>query len=90
MEDREFQKKNLEAIYNAASLAPVFKHNPKYSTGKFNGLTPYISYDDIMNYKFIIRGRPVNEYNPFDAQKREIIAEYNTIEELVNDGWRLD
>ena len=90
MEDKEYQKKNLETIYSAASMAPVFKPNSKYCINKFAGLTPYISYNDIMSYKFIIRGRPIGEHNSFDALERDIIAEYDTIESLVNDGWRLD
>ena len=28
--------------------------------------------------------------NTFDAEKRDIIVEYESIESLVNDGWRLD
>jgi len=87
--DFEYQKKNLEAIYSAASMSPVFKSNPKYCTGKFAELTPYISYNDVMSYKFIIRGRPVGEVNTFDAKDREIIAEYDSLESLVNDGWHL-
>jgi len=72
MEDKEYQKKNLEAIFSAASCAPVFKSNPKHCIGKFADLIHYISYDDVMNYKFIIRGRPISEQNSFDAKEREI------------------
>lgn len=90
LSDLEYQKKNLEDIYSAASMAPVFKSNPKHCTGNFADLTPYISYDDVMSYKFIIRGRPYDEHNSFDSQEREIIAEYDSLESLVNDGWRLD
>ena len=90
MEDKEYQQKNLEAIYSKASMAPVFKQNPKYCIGKFTDLTPYISYNDVMSNKYIIRGRPSDEHNSFDAQEREIIVEYNSLESIVNDGWRLD
>jgi hypothetical protein len=90
MEDTEYQKRNLEAIYRGANLAPAFKLNPNYCIGDFAGLTPYISYDDVMNYKFIIRARPRDVFNHFDNEKREIIAEYDSIDSLVNDGWRLD
>jgi hypothetical protein len=90
MEDEEYQKKNLVAIYSAATFAPVFLTNPKHCKDQFADLTPYISYNDIMNYRYIIRGRPHGEHNSFDDQEREIIVEYNSIESLVNDGWRLD
>lgn len=86
MDDQTYQKENLEAIYKAASLSPVFKSNPKYATGN---LTPYISYDDILAGRYIIRGRPFGMQNSFDAEKRDIIAIYDSIESLVKDGWRL-
>ena len=86
MDDIDYQKENLEAIYKAASLSPVFKSNPKYNTGN---LTPYISYNDIMAYKYIIRARPLGTQNSFDAEERDIIAEYENINDLVKDGWRL-
>jgi hypothetical protein len=43
-----------------------------------------------MSYKFIIRGRLIGEHLSFEAQEREIIAEYDSLESLINDGWRLD
>ena len=90
MEDKEYQKRNLVSIYSAASMGPFFKPNPKYCINKFTGLTPYISYDDVMSKKFIIRGRPIGEHNSFDGQAREVIVEYNSLESIVDDGWRLD
>lgn len=90
-EDQAYQKKNLDAIYRDASFAPVFKKNPTYCIGKFADATPYVSYDDVMDNKFIIRARPLGEeINSFDSQAREIIKEYHSSEDLVNDGWRLD
>lgn len=90
MEDKDYQKQNLQAIYSDASVAPVFKKNPKHSIGKFVDMTPYISYNDVMDKKFIIRGRSTDETNSFDAEEREVIVAYRTIDELINDGWRLD
>ena len=91
MEDKEVQKKNLEIIFRDASLAPVFKCHPKYCTGDFATVTPYIAYDDVMDEKYIIRGRELGaKRNSFDNEKRPIIVEYTSIDDLVNDGWRLD
>ena len=86
----KYQIKNLDHIYATAMFAPVFKNNPKYCVGKFQDLTPYIAYDDVMNNKYIIRGRPVSITSNFDNEKREIISSYTSMEELVMDGWRLD
>ena len=90
MNDLDYQKKNLEVIFRDASLAPVFKQNAKYYIGELSNLTPYISYDDVMRNKFIIRGRPVSESGAYYNEKKVIIAEYDSIVDLVSDGWRLD
>lgn len=89
MEDKEYQRKNLEAIYRSASMAPIFRRNPKYCIGRFADLTPYISYNDIMDYKYIIRGcHGIDEI--LALKEGEIIVEYDSLESLINDGWRLD
>jgi len=91
MEDIEFQKKHLGLIYRDASMAPCFKGNPKYCIGKFADVTPYIRYDDVMNHLFVIRARPYGEsINSFDNEERQIIVEYDSMDSLINDGWRLD
>jgi len=90
MDDKEIQKKNLEEIYSAASCSPVFKNNPIHCIGEFAALTPYISYNDVIANKYIIRGRPIGMYGSFDAEARKVIGEYDSIESLVDDGWRLD
>jgi hypothetical protein len=84
------QKKYLEAIFNGALCAPVFARHPELCINQFSDSVPYISFNDVMAKRYIIRGRPPGEYNPYDAKERGIIAEYQSIDELVNAGWRLD
>jgi hypothetical protein len=86
MFDQDYERGNLEDIYKSASLSPVFKSNPKYNTGN---TTPYISYSDILANRYIIRGKPLGNSNSFEGGERKIIAEYESIESLVKDGWRL-
>ena len=88
-DDKKQQRKSLGAIYIDASMAPVLKPNPKYCMDKFNGLTCYISYDDIMDLKFVVRARPRGQFNSFDSKAREIIVEYTCLKRLINDGWQL-
>ncbi|MCX6147791.1 MAG: hypothetical protein NTW25_11190 [Candidatus Kapabacteria bacterium] len=90
MDDKSFQKTNLEKIFSDAMLAPVFHKHHKYSIGKFADMTPYINYSDVMKYNYIIRAKPLNAHNAFDTEDREIIIEYSNLDDLVNDGWRLD
>ncbi len=88
MNDRDYQISQLKRIFNAANSAPIFKDNEKY----FADGVPRIAYDDIMNYKCIIR---CDEEFPqsgtfWSDNNASVIAEYKNIEELVDDGWRLD
>jgi len=87
MNDKEFQKKNLQEIFNTANMSPCFKENPKFLV---NGV-PRIAYDDVMNWRYIIRLDENFGDNRFwsDNNAKEIVR-YSTIDDLVNDGWRLD
>jgi len=88
MNDREYQISQLKRIFNAATLAPVFKENNKYTV---DGV-PRITYDDVMNYKCVIRcDKGFPKSGIFWSDKAaHVIAEYNSIEALVDDGWRVD
>lgn len=90
MEDKDHQKKRLESILREASFAPIFKRHPKHCIDRFAELTPYISFNDIIINRFLIRGCPIGPGNSFDSGQREIIIEYATIDELLEDGWQLD
>jgi hypothetical protein len=90
MDDKDFQKKRLERIFRDGSFAPLFKRNPKHCVNKFADLTPYISYNDIKRNQILIRGCPIGKPNYIDSGQRDVIISYGSIDELVNDGWRLD
>ena len=90
MHDKEFQIKSLETIYREASFAPIFKPNPRHCINEFARLTPYISYKDIKCNMVVIRGCPIGVRNCDDSGQRNIIVRYNSIRELVDDGWELD
>jgi len=87
--DFDWQVREIVNIFTRGSMSPVFKINSKYCKGQFLNVTPYISYNDVLNYKYIIRARPQGEINSFDSKEREIIKQYESIEELVKDGWRI-
>ena len=84
--DKDYQMKNIQRIYDDGALSPFFKGNPKY---EIRG-APRIAFSDIMDFKFIIRSDHEGSSNSFWDEKTDIIVQYNTLEELVNDGWRLD
>lgn len=84
--DREYQLINLEKIFHDGALSPVFKRNPKYS----NDGVPRIAYSDVMDNKYIIRFDGEFDGNSFWSEDTKILVEYDSIEDLVDDGWRLD
>lgn len=88
MSDREIQIKNLQSIFDEARLSPVFRKNPKY---KAEGV-PRIAYSDIMDERCAIRcDCDFPDSGSFwNGQNAAIIAQYDSIEKLVDDGWRLD
>jgi hypothetical protein len=90
-QDREIQKENLDNIFQKIAYIPVFRRNPKYCVGKFAESVPYIALYDVIDRSYIIRARASDEPRDlFDSEKREIIVQYDCMDELINDGWRLD
>ena len=87
--DKEYQFKNLERIFTDGALSPAFKRNSKYPIG---GGVARIGYGDVTDFKYVIRNCKdlSDEYNYFWSEDTDIIAEYKSIEDLVDDGWRLD
>jgi hypothetical protein len=89
MNDKEYQTHHFEEIYRDGLLAPFLKSNPKYCANGLNEMIPRISYDDVMDHKYVVRWSP-HDPNAFWAENTAIIAEYTSIAEMVDDGWRLD
>jgi hypothetical protein len=87
MNDQEYQISQLKSILSAASFAPVFRSNPKYQVDG----TARIGYNDIMSCNYIIKcDTTFPESGGFwSGEGAQIIAKYNSISMLVDDGWRL-
>ena len=87
--DNEYQIKNLEKIFTDGALSPVFKRNPKYPID--DGVAR-IAYRDVMDFKYVIRNCKdfSDESKYLWSEDADIIVEYKCIEDLVDDGWRLD
>ena len=91
---KEQQLQWLERIFTRwTPLTPAFKANHK---GVPNGMVPYISCSDVHDYVYNIRVVPRDVFFSKDDdsdQKKEngeIIAHYDSLEDLVEDGWMLD
>ena len=89
IDEKEYQIKRFETTFKNADIPPILKKNTKFCTNYFNGFNPYISYDDMIQNRYAIRASPVGCRNIVDTGQRDIIIEYSSIVELVNDGWQL-
>ena len=72
---------------------PAFKANHK---GVPDGMVPYISCSDVHDYVYNIRVIPrdvflSNDDGSYEKKENgEVIAHYDSLEDLVEDGWMLD
>jgi hypothetical protein len=84
--DRDYQLRHLERILRDGARSPVFRRNSKYTA---DGV-PRIAYSDVMDYKLVVRSDPGFSSSAFWDEQAPVIARYDSIEALVDDGWRLD
>ena len=52
-------------------------------------MTPYISYDDVLANRYRIRFLPSDAVPSYMEQEGDIIAEYQNIDQMLQDGWML-
>lgn len=85
------QKRMLKNIYDAPQFAPQFYWNAKYKTEEMKDKVPYIGIQDLLDYKYVMCAMPKKEVEMilFEFGRREVVKEYNSLDELVEDGWRL-
>ena len=91
---RENQLRMLQRVFETwMPPTPAFKSDHE---GVPEGMMPYISCSDVHDYKYNIRVVPFDVFFSKDdegyekKENGEIIAHYDSLEELVADGWRLD
>lgn len=85
-DDQQYQLTNLQRIFRDAAMSPIFRRNPKYQgDGAFR-----IAYSDVMNHKYIIRIGGMFNGGGFWDEETAAVVSYETLEALVEDGWRLD
>ena len=79
-------------VYEDAMCAPLLRWNPKYKTQAFDGMTPYICIDDICDYNYVVCAIPDEEVTMRlqEMSRRNVIKQYATLDEMVEDGWMLD
>ena len=85
------QKRMLKNIYDMPQFAPQFYWNEKYLTEEMKDKVPYICIQDLLNYKYVICAMPKEQVEAilFEFGRHEVVKEYNSLDELVEDDWRL-
>ena len=84
------QLEALKEIYRTADFSPVFRTNEAFAFEIGDDL-PYISLDDVLEFRYIIRLLPEGTACTFPyTEKGPILKEYPSLEALANDGWVLD
>ena len=81
--------KLFKTAFDAASHPIILKCNHKYDN-KLGNMLPYICYDDVMDYKCVIKAYPKNGMPSFVSTEGNVVCEYDSIENMVSDGWEID
>ena len=87
------QKRMLKNIYDEPMFSPLFHWNEKYLTDELKDTYPYISINDLCDYKYVICAIPREKVkNPplMEFNRHIVVKEYGSLDELVEDDWRLD
>lgn len=89
--DFERQIRMIKEIYDCPQFSPQMHWNLKYKTEEFKNNTPYISIKDLIDYKYVICAIPDEEveFMMMEFNRRKVVAEYDSLEVMVADGWRL-
>lgn len=78
--------------YDSPIVSPQLHWNPKYLTPKLENYTPIIAINDLVNYQYVVCAIP-NEKVEFMlmqlSRTADVIAQYDSLEEMVRDGWRM-
>lgn len=93
----EYNQRQLELLQKVVDTCmpptPAFKD---YHERVPKGMIPYICFSDLFDRNYNIRFIPYDDFfsEGEEANEKkengEIIAHYDTLEDLVADGWRLD
>lgn len=92
LEEIERRKQEFKEHYDSPIVSPQLRWNKKYKTPEFEGCIPIIAINDLVDRKYVVCAIPNEEVEMFLMQLTrtdKVIAEYNSLEEMVDDGWRM-
>ena len=78
--------------YDSPVCSPQLKWNEKYKTAELQDYTPIIAIMDLVNYNYVVCAIP-NEKVKFMLcelnRTNKVLVEYDSLEEMIEDGWRM-
>lgn len=92
LEEIEDRKKEFKEHYDSPFVSPQLRWNKKYKTTQLEKYTPIIAINDLVNRNYVVCAIPNEKVEMFLKQLSrtdKVIAEYNSLEEMVEDGWRM-
>lgn len=76
--------------YDSPVYSPQLKWNEKYKTAELQDYTPIIAIMDLVNCNYVVCAIP-NEKVEFMLiqlnRTDKVLAEYDSLEEMIEDGW---
>jgi hypothetical protein len=86
------QSELFKKHYDEPMFSPLLKWNDKYKTPELEGYTPIIAINDLVKYNYVVCAIP-NEKVEFMLMQLnrtdKVLAEYDSLEKMVEDGWRM-
>lgn len=80
----------IDAAFNNAAYPIILKPNTKYMTDQYENMIPYIAYQDVIKGRCRVRAFPSEDVPTYTSTEGDILVEYDSTKDMVNDGWRID
>ena len=87
-EDQWFQKRELQLVALHGRFSPVFRRNRKF--GLEDDCVAFIARDDLVAGRISVRKTDDLDSLGDGGADRYLVVMYESLDELVRDGWRLD
>ena len=92
LKEIECRKKEFKKHYDLPIVSPQLRWNKKYKTSELENYTPIIAINDLVKYNYVVCAIP-NEMVEFRLMQLnrtdKVLAEYDSLEKMVEDGWRM-
>ena len=86
------QIKYFEENYENPRFSPQLKWNEKYKTPELQDYTPIIAIMDLVNYNYVVCAIPKEKVKFMLCElnrTNKVLVEYDSLEEMIEDGWRM-